>query len=181
VSENEPHSRPQTTGNQRRSGLLSRAAVFLVLALFWILLSGKLDAFHLTLGAVSCLLVSLVSHDLLFENIRSGKKFATFFRFCAYVPWLMWQIVLANLHVAWLVLSPKGIDPRVTRVKSKLKTDFAKVTFGNSITLTPGTITMDIEGDTFYVHSLSKKVADDLDGGDMEQRVAHVFDEEKTS
>jgi multicomponent Na+:H+ antiporter subunit E len=157
---------------------LSFVAVFLILAAFWVLLSGIFDAYHLTLGLLCCLLVAAVSHDLMFRNIGSGKKLKTFVRFCTYLPWLMWQIVLANLHVAWLVLNPRGIDPRVTHLKTKLKSNFSKVTYGNSITLTPGTITMDIDGENFYVHSLSKKVADDLEGGDMERRVAHVFSEE---
>lgn len=177
MTANDPRNHSKATGSARGSRLASFLAVFCILAVFWVLLSGIFDAYHLTLGFLCCLLVAAVSHDLMFENMGSGKKIATFVRFCAYVPWLMWQIVLANLHVAWLVLNPKVIDPRVTRVKSKLESDFSKVTFGNSITLTPGTITMDIDGDDFYVHSLSKKVEDDLLSGDMERRVAHVFDE----
>jgi multicomponent Na+:H+ antiporter subunit E len=177
LTSNDPRSESKTTGEKRGSRFLSFIVVFLIMAAFWVLLSGIFDAYHLTLGFLCCLVVAAASHDLMFRNIGSGGKVATFFRFCAYVPWLMWQIVLANLHVAWLVINPKGIDPRVTHVKTKLKTDFAKVTYGNSITLTPGTITMDIDGDDFYVHSLSRKVEEDLEGGDMERRVAHVFNE----
>ena len=84
-------------------------------------------------------------------------------------------MILANLHVAKLVLAPSGIDPQLVKVKSKLKSDISMVTFANSITLTPGTITMDIDDGEFYVHALSQKVADDLLSGDMENRVAHVF------
>jgi len=177
MTANDPRTDPQATGEKRGSRLLSFVVVFLIMATFWVLLSGVFDAYHLTLGLLCCLGVAAASHDLMFQNIGSGGKVRTFLRFCAYVPWLMWQIVLANLHVAWLVINPKGIDPRVTVTNAKLKTEFSKVTYGNSITLTPGTITMEIDGDTFYVHSLSKKVEDDLLSGDMERRVAHVFDE----
>jgi multicomponent Na+:H+ antiporter subunit E len=177
VTSNDPRTDPQATGAKRGSRIVSFIVVFFIMAAFWVLLSGIFDAYHLTLGFLCCVVVAAASHDLMFRNIASGKKTGTFLRFCAYVPWLMWQIVLANLHVAWLVINPRGIDPRVTRVKTMLKTDFAKVTYGNSITLTPGTITMDIDGDQMYVHSLSKKVEDDLESGDMERRVAHVFSE----
>jgi multicomponent Na+:H+ antiporter subunit E len=117
---------------------------------------------------------SLARADLL-----SPRRFRKTRRFIAYVPWLIYQIVLANLHVAYLILRPGAIDPQVVRFKTKLKSEFSMVTLGNSITLTPGTITMDIVDGEFFVHALSKKVADDLRGGEMERRVAHVFLEDE--
>jgi multicomponent Na+:H+ antiporter subunit E len=125
------------------------------------------------------LLVAFLSHDLLIENISGLKRLEKTWRFVLYVPWLIYQIVVANLHVAYLILNPKVIDPRIVRFKTKLKSQFSMVTLGNSITLTPGTITMDIVDGEFYVHALSKKVADDLLGGEMERRVAHVFLEDE--
>jgi multicomponent Na+:H+ antiporter subunit E len=98
------------------------------------------------------------------------------FRFIRYVPWLLKQIFLANLHVASLVLNPRmPIDPRIVTFKTKLETDISNVTLGNSITLTTGTIKMDIRDGVFYVHALSQKVADELNAGEMEDRVAHIF------
>ena len=170
-----------TTGTQRSAGARwgSRLVVFLLLAGFWLLLSGKLDPFHLTLGGLCCALIAFVSHDLVFRDFGSGGGVRTFVRFSLYLPWLMWQIVLANLHVAKLVLAPGQIKPQMVEYDCKLKSDFSKVTLGNSITLTPGTITSEIEGDKFYVHALSQKVADDLLSGDMERRVAHIFGEDE--
>ena len=161
------------------SNHLRRLAVFVILFAFWLLLSGHYDLFHLLLGLICSLLVALVSHDLLIENITGHKRLRKARRFIAYVPWLIYQIVLANFHVAYLVLNPKAIDPRLVRFKTKLKSEFSMVTLGNSITLTPGTITMDIVDGEFYVHALSKKVADDLLSGEMERRVAHVFLEDE--
>ena len=66
-------------------------------------------------------------------------------------------------------------DPEVVRFETKLETDISCVTLANSITLTPGTITMDIRDGVFYVHALSQKVAADLNAGEMEDRVAHIF------
>jgi len=153
---------------------------FLILSGFWILLSGKFDAFHLTLGALSCLLVSYLSHDLLFSKKDEHRKPGIPIRFIAYIPWLLYQIVLANIHVVRLALGPKmaeNVDPRIFRFKTKLKHRMAKVTFGNSITLTPGTITVFINDDEFLVHAISEKSAAGLPG-EMEERIAHVFGED---
>ena len=165
--------------SQRTSNNLRRLAVFVILFAFWLLLSGHYDLFHLSLGLICSLLVAFVSHDLLIENISGSKRFKKTWRFALYVPWLIYQIVLANLHVAYLILNPKAIDPRIVRFKTKLKSEFSMVTLGNSITLTPGTITMDIIDGEFHVHALSGKVAEDLLGGEMERRVAHVFLEDE--
>lgn len=165
--------------SQRPSNNLRRLAVFVILFGFWLLLSGHYDLFHLSLGVICSLLVAFVSHDLLIENISGSRRFKKTRRFVSYVPWLIYQIVIANLHVAYLILKPSAIDPRIVRFKTKLKSEFAMVTLGNSITLTPGTITMDIIDGEFYVHALSKKVADDLLSGEMERRVAHVFLEDE--
>jgi multicomponent Na+:H+ antiporter subunit E len=97
-------------------------------------------------------------------------------RFIAYIPWLIEQIVLANIHVASLALRPKmPINPQVVKFKTKLETDISCVALANSITLTPGTITMDIKDGYYYVHGLSQKVVDDLKTGEMEDRIAHIF------
>lgn len=147
-----------------------------ILFLFWMLLSGKFDAFHLTLGAICCVLVSYLFHDLLFANVRVGDMRIVAGRFIRYIPWLLLQIMLSNIHVASLVLRRKmPIDPQVVKFKTKLETDISYVALANSITLTPGTITMDIKDGVFYVHALSRKVAEDLKAGEMEDRVAHIF------
>jgi len=154
--------------------------VFIILYLNWILWSGKFDAFHLLLGVISSALVTFMSHDLFLNRKKiSPKIIVETIRFIKYVPWLLYQIILSNIHVASLVLSPRmPIDPKIIRYKTKLKTDISLVTFANSITLTPGTITADISDGEFIVHALSRKVADDLMTGEMEDKVAHIFEEE---
>jgi multicomponent Na+:H+ antiporter subunit E len=98
-------------------------------------------------------------------------------RFFAYIPWLIYQIIMANFHVARLVLSPKmPINPKIIKFKVKLDSDISLVTFANSITLTPGTITVDIKEGEFCVHALDETVAYDLlFGGKMEDRIAHIY------
>ncbi len=153
---------------------------FLILFLFWIILSGMFDSFHLSLGIISCSIVTVMSRDLFFRHKASLRNIKQFIMFARYVPWLLYQILLANIHVAYLVLHPKTlIEPQMIIFKSVLKSDIARVFLANSITLTPGTITLDItdEGE-FIVHALSRKTADDLTAGDMEKRIARIFMED---
>jgi multicomponent Na+:H+ antiporter subunit E len=146
--------------------------------LFWVIWSGLFDAWHLSLGVISCIFVTYISHDLLFQREKFQKKdLAETIRFIKYIPWLLYQIVLANVHVAKLVLNPNMndlIDPHIIRFKTKLKKDMSLVTFANSITLTPGTITLLIRDGYYLVHSIDMNVAGDLPG-EMEDRVGHIF------
>ncbi len=149
---------------------------FIILFAFWILMSGRFDFFHLSLGIISSAIVAHASHDLLFKDIRAKNRHIEAIRFIKYLPWLFYQILLANIHIAYLALHPrmlKLIDPHIIRFKTRLKKDLSLVTFGNSITLTPGTITVLIKEGHYYVHAINIFVAKDLPG-DMEKRVGHV-------
>jgi multicomponent Na+:H+ antiporter subunit E len=126
-------------------------------------------------------MVTLFSKDLLFPEPRTAGSFGTWVRFFRYIPWLLYQIFMANLHVLYLVFHPKMmdlIDPQIFRFQSKLKGDLSLLTFANSITLTPGTITVYVSIDgTFTVHALDKKSREGLPG-EMERRIAKTFGEE---
>jgi len=154
---------------------------FLLLFGFWLLLSGKLDLWHLSWGIGSVIAVSLLSNSLLFKTPLSIKEKIREVRgFLIYLPWLLKEIWKANLHVAYLAFHPKMkdlIDPKVIRFKTRLKKELSLVCFANSITLTPGTITLLIEEDRFYVHVIDKPSRDDLPG-EMERRVGKAFGEE---
>ena len=153
---------------------------FIILFVFWMLLSGRFDYFHLSLGIISCAIVAHASHDLLFKDIRAKKRHIEVIRFIKYLPWLFYQIVLANIHVAYLALHPrtlKLIDPHIIRFKTRLRKDLSLVTFGNSITLTPGTITVLIKEGHYYVHAIDRFVAEGLPG-DMEKKVGHIYMED---
>ena len=153
---------------------------FLIMFGFWILLSGKFDLFHLTLGVISSALVSFLSSDILMHDENKRDRLAVGLRFLGYVPWLLYQIVLSTIHVAYLALHPRmlvQIDPTIVTFKTKLKSGVARVALANSITLTPGTITIRIEDDVYYVHAISRKAAAGLPG-EMEDRLARVFERE---
>jgi multicomponent Na+:H+ antiporter subunit E len=159
----------------------AKFATFAVMLLFWVVLSGMFDAFHLTLGVVCCLMVAHFSHDLLFFGDGKHSSGKSLLGMAAYLPWLFYQIVLANLQVAYIVLHPRMfdlIDPHVIRFKTKLKRPISKVTFAQSITLTPGTITVSIHDDEFSVYALTRSASDSLPG-EMEGRVARALESER--
>lgn len=176
----ESDSRPVIPSHGTARSLFSHAMTFFVLFCLWVILSGKFDLFHLSLGVISCLLVTLFSKDLLFPEPRTARSFGTWIRFIRYIPWLLYQIFVANLRVLYLVFHPKMmdlIDPQIFRFQSRLKGDLSLVTFANSITLTPGTITVYVSiNGTFTVHALDKKSREGLPG-EMERRIAKTFGE----
>jgi len=164
---------------KRRVGPM--AVTFVIMALTWVVLSGQFDPFHMSLGVISCAIVAWFSTDLLFPPESQGTISGTWFRFIIYVPWLIWEIIKANIWLMYLAFHPRMmelIDPRVIKLDSTLKGTMARLTFANSITLTPGTITVDVDVNGRYtVHAIDKKSADGLPG-DMESKIAKTFGEE---
>ena len=154
---------------------------FCVMFLFWLLLSGILDVLHVGAGIICSVIVALISHDLLVKD-KGEKVLRKSGKFIIYLVWELWQIILANLDVAYRVLHPKmPIDPLIIEFDTSLRSDFAIVTLANSITLTPGTITINIapEKGRFQVHAIAQKPADALlVDKTMQQKVAKVFMEE---
>ena len=159
----------------------SRILTFIALLCLWVILSGKFDLFHMSLGLISCAVVSVFSGDLLFPESRTKGLFGHVWRVINYAPWLLYQVILANLHVLYLVFHPRMmelIDPQIIRFDSTLKKEISLVTFANSITLTPGTITIYVSvNGAFQVHAIDKKSGESLPG-EMEKRVASAFEDE---
>lgn len=156
--------------------------VFPTMMALWVVFSGRFDAFHLSLGVISCALVAFFSGDLFFPRPPHPRQtFILWLRFPLYVPWLMYQIVLANLHLLYLTFHPRMrelIDPHVIHFRSSLSSELALLAFANSITLTPGTITVRCSQDgDFAVHAIDRASAEALPG-EMERRVAHTFGED---
>ena len=154
-----------------------RLAAFAWLFGAWVVFSGHLDAEHLIYGVICAALVAAASYDLLLPPTPTPTKPVVLLRHFTYVPWLLWQVLLASLHVIYLIVRPSAIRSQVVHFRTTLRSDMARVTFAHSITLTPGTLTIRIRGDRFVVHALSDKVADDLRSGDMERRVARLYDD----
>jgi len=161
--------------------LFKRLASFLVLIAAWLLWSG-----HFTIDAVlygahpmmiwyalgSCLAVMLIT-EMMKRASNETELHELGFRPFFYVPWLLWEIVKANIAVAKIVINPKlPISPRLIRVKASQKTELAQVIYANSITLTPGTVTMDIRDGMVLVHALTRASAEGVLSGVMDRKVA---------
>ena len=153
---------------------------FLICFATWIVLSGRFDFFHIGLGVIACGIVAFLSDTILISRRGLALLPRQWLGFIAYVPWLLYQVFLANLHVMYLVFHPRMIeliDPRIMRFKSRLKKPMSLFIFANSITLTPGTITVyvSINGD-YTVHVIDEQSGTALPG-EMEERVARLMGE----
>jgi multicomponent Na+:H+ antiporter subunit E len=159
---------------------------FILLMAFWLLLSGHYDAFHISLGVFSSLFVVLLNLRLRRYFMFRDEIFKTsdlsitlnYLRFIfVYIPWLLWQIVVASLQVAYVVLHPRlPIQPALLKFRTKLPNMSSKVILGNSITLTPGTITVEIEGDDFLVHALMDVSSSGIIDGTLPEQVARLYE-----
>lgn len=148
---------------------------WILLAALWIGLSGYFDVVHLVFGFLSVTLVSLISSRHLMGDGGTAGAAGRLGRLLLYIPWLLSEIALANLDVMLRIFGLRAIDPCVIRFKPDLQDDFGKTVLANSITLTPGTVTVEIEDDgVFVVHALSREAADAVLAGAMERRVRAV-------
>ncbi len=121
---------------------------------FWLALSGHYTPLLLGLGAASCILVVYLSHrmDVIDEE---GVPLQVTFRMLAYLPWLLKEILVANIEVAQVILRPElRISPRMVHFRGSQKSDLGRAIYANSITLTPGTITTGVDGNVFEIHAL---------------------------
>ena len=165
---------------RNRTAVAPFVLTFLIMFFFWVLFSGKFDFFHIFLGVGSSLIVAAFSKDLLFPSRIKPGFIICWLRFAGYVPWLFYQIFLANLRILYLVFHPRMmelIDPKIINFSTKLTNDISRTTFANSITLTPGTVTINVSVlGKFRVHCIDEISGRSLPG-EMEQRIAKVFNE----
>jgi multicomponent Na+:H+ antiporter subunit E len=125
-------------------------------------------------GVCSCLGVALLSRRM-WAEVPHGTDRTLTFRVVLYIPWLLKEIVKSNLSVARIVLHPRlPVSPRIVRVKATQRGEGALVLFANSITLTPGTISLATEPDCVMVHALDEAIANDLLSGEMDRRVSRL-------
>lgn len=151
-------------------------AVTLGLILFgsWLLMSGIFTPLILVLGVFSCAVVVVIAMRMDVIDHEAVPVHITF-KVLLYWPWLLWEIVKANIDVTRRVLGLAPISPTMVRIKATQKTDLGIVIFANSITLTPGTISIDVDEEGYIlVHALSREGTEGLEGGDMDRRVTGI-------
>jgi len=132
---------------------MRKLILFVVLFGLWLLLVGQASRQDLVAGFVIALVIALIFGSVFLKEPKRLFTPKRWFLFLCYVPYFLYYCVRANLDVAYRVLHPDlPIRPGIVKLRTKLKTDLAKTFLANSITLTPGTLTVDIKGQDFYVH-----------------------------
>lgn len=141
------------------------------LAVLWVLLSGMFDPLLLGLGFASIVLTVWIAHHMDVVD-HEGHPVHLGARAIFYFPWLAYEIVKSNIDVAKIILSPKmKIQPQIFRTKASQLSDVGRTTYANSITLTPGTVTLTMEEDgTFEVHALTDAAREGVETLEMDRR-----------
>jgi multicomponent Na+:H+ antiporter subunit E len=142
---------------------LKTCAFFLI----WLLLSDRFDGLHIGMGILVAFGVAWLNTER--SSTRSSIRG---WRLFWYFPWLVGRILQSGFHLSVLILHPAlPIDPKMIRHQTKLQNDGSIVLLGNSITLTPGTITVEVESQDLVVHAMDDSSADDVTSRRIEQRI----------
>ena len=146
----------------------------LSLAAFWLANSGYNTALMLSLGAISVVFVVYIAHRMDVVDHEAQPLHLTL-KIPGYYVWLVKEIIIANLAVVKHIwLGNKSISPGFTTVTASQKTEIGKVIYANSITLTPGTVTVNLDDDKLLVHALLQDSIRDLESGEMDRRVTQL-------
>jgi multicomponent Na+:H+ antiporter subunit E len=147
---------------------------FSVLFTFWLLLSGIYNTLTISLGVVSCLLVIFLLLRMEVIDHEGQPVHLALSAILKYWSWLFSEILFSGINLTKIILNPKlPISPTVDFVPSSQLTDLGKTTFANSITLTPGTIAIEIKKGFVLVHSIESRLLIELKLGEMDSRVSN--------
>jgi multicomponent Na+:H+ antiporter subunit E len=146
-----------------------------ILFLAWLLFSEAYNLIHMSLGLAASLGVALLN------TAHSRPQIVIrWLRLAGFLPWLFGRIFMSGLHLAYLILHPKmPIAPRMIRYQTMLGNDTAVVLLGNSITLTPGTVTVEVNSNHLLVHAMDEESARDLVTLLLEQKVSGIFEKQE--
>ena len=154
--------------------MLSQLIIFFLLLAFWLLLSGHYTVLIVTLGVASAVLVTLLCRRLGMTGTHLHTA-SVYLRLPAYVVWLTGAIIIANIKVAKCILSPKlPINPAFRRVPMSQQTDLGRLIHANSITLTPGTVSVDLDPDAIKIHTLLQSPDDAAVQQKLDHRVQRL-------
>jgi multicomponent Na+:H+ antiporter subunit E len=170
---------PRIEMPERRHGWRSRIIWGVLLLGLWLLFSGHYDVFHISAGVLSVAFVLTLNNSLFTARLYSGDvhRPIRLLALAGYLPWLLKEIVIAALQVARIVLTPRmPVDPSLVEFHAELPNAAAQTVLANSITLTPGTVTIDITHGVFLVHAITDSSSESLVEGVMPQRVVRLFE-----
>ncbi len=141
----------------------------------WLLLSESFDVFHVGLGLIAAFGVAWFNTDR-----STSRSVIPQLRIVWYFPWLIGRILQSGFHLSVLILHPAlPIDPKLIRYRTKLREEGGIVLLGNSITLTPGTITVEVNSQDLVIHAMDDKSAHDVTSLRLEQQIAGLFGEKE--
>ena len=149
--------------------ILRASLLFIFYFLIWLLLSGHYDPLLLSLGILSCALCLYVTWKANFID-NEGLPLHLLVRLPVYTIWLFKEIIKANIDTAKIIIL-NNPNPQNFRVKSSQKTEAGRVMYANSITLTPGTVTTQLDEDILEIHALTAEMAEDVKSGQMDKMV----------
>jgi multicomponent Na+:H+ antiporter subunit E len=156
--------------------LAASAAVFA----FWLVITASLAPADLVLGALLSLLLGGWSAHFLWAGSTPELSVRQLFALLCYLVQFSGQVFLSALHVAHVVVDPRlPIRPRLIVCRTRLQRDVARIAFAHSVSLTPGTLTVDMDGGTFLVHCLDEESAARIQSGALERQIAQVFERER--
>ena len=154
--------------------MLRTATIFLFLSGNWVLWSGYYNPLLLTLGVFSCALSVYMAVRMQLLD-KEGFPIEIFLSFLAYLPWLLRELVKSGVEISMCVLNPRvNITPRIVKIKPSQKTPLGLMIYANSITLTPGTVSISVSNEEIEVHTLTDNAEKDLINGTMNHRVAAI-------
>lgn len=136
-------------------------AFFILGLIFWLAITFDVSVANIIVGSAASLVCTLIFARFYFTGVKKFLQPRRWFWGLVYLVVFIWACIMANFDVAYRVLSPAmPIKPGIVKVRTSLKSEFAKTLLANSITMTPGTLTVDIIGDDFYVHWIYIRSAD---------------------
>ncbi len=156
---------------------------FVVLSAFWFALSGRTDPLFVVSGLTTAAAVTALTHRITRSYLPADRRSrplaqlpAAGLRAVGFAVWMAGRVLTASVQLAAIALSPRmPLEPCTVRFRTELRRPLARTTLANAISLVPGTLTVDIDGDEIVVHALSPRQVDDLVSGRLQNKVAALF------
>lgn len=161
---------------------MKHVTFFILSMIFWLLLTFSLSVTNIVIGGIASLVTTLFFARYFISNIRKFIQPVRYFWLIIYLFVFAWECIKANFDVAYRVIHPAmPIKPGIVKVKLELKSDFARAILANSITMTPGTISVDIVDDYIYIHwiyvsSNDPEVYSRIVSGRFEKYIKKIFE-----
>ena len=156
----------------------ARIPSIVALFLIWLVLAASYDLVHMVLGVAAAVAVVWLNPGA----VRSPFRHVSWWGLVGFMPWLFIRVLKSGLHVSRLILSPSlPIQPQLIEYRTELESEGEVVIFGNSITLTPGTITVEVGAHELLVHAIDDESGRDLKEGALERKIAEAFRRRKAA